>query len=127
MNDYTKFKGKITFKDNVDPYDVGMALAIQHAITGITNIECPPEYRDFTIEFSGEIHHKLAQSSWDAFLQEHIPHIKEGFIFYHMKPGVVNRSIFDSINQKWVTQTGRITYVGDYGTVDSWTEVQSEA
>ena len=125
MNDHTILKGKIVFRKSIDPYDAGMATALQHACTEVFNLEKSPNKDEFSFEVSGEIIHELAKQSWEKFLTDYVSHIKAGFIFYRTGSSAMYRHIFDADHCKWVLQAGAVRYVGKHGFVDHWEHAES--
>ena len=122
MNDYAKFKGKITFRNTIEPETVVDALerfCYEAEIEDQLNRHC------FVLFLGGSYCYEADRDAFERIIDEWAPHIRSGFIHFKCD-GEVYRYFFNTTQQRWIDQKGRPHYVGNRMIVDEWTDEEDE-
>ena len=122
MNDYAKFKGKITFRNTIEPEAVVDAL---ERFCYEAEIEDQPNKQSFILFLGGSYCHEADRDALERILDEWAPHIRSGFIHFKCDDEVY-RYFFNSTQQRWIDQKGRPRYVDNRMIVDEWTDAEEE-
>lgn len=122
MNDYAKFKGKITFRNTIEPEAVVDAL---ERFCYEAEIEDQANKQGFVLFLGDSYCHEADRDAFERIIDEWSPHIRSGFIHFKCD-GEVYRYFFNSTQQRRIDQKGRPRYVGNRMIVDEWTDEEEE-
>lgn len=122
MNDYAKFKGKITFRNTIEPETVVDAL---ERFCYEAEIEDQPNKHCFVLFLGGSYCYEADRDAFERIIDEWAPHIRSGFIHFKCD-GEVYRYFFNTTQQRWIDQKERPHYVGNRMIVDEWTDEEEE-
>ena len=123
MNDFAKFKGKITFRRSIEPETVVDELT---RFCYDADVDDDPDKSYFTLLFGGSVCYEADRDAFETIIDGWAPHIRSGFIHFK-SDNEVFRYYFNATQQRWIDQKGRPHYVGNRMIVEDWEdEVEAE-